>query len=169
MAYLLLHGEDLSSLRAVLPSLDKAKYIFLPINDNPDVEAIEGGDHWALLVVHVSNRQIYYYDSVTEANYQTAVDTSRRIANLLDSKVRLTVADTPQQENGSDCGVLVCQITVLLVGRIISELCNAKTHRESYLDDQVLNIKEINLSATMGRTVIMATILDLMKKSEGRL
>jgi sentrin-specific protease 8 len=169
MAYLLLHSDDPESLKAVLPSLDKAKYVFLPINDNPDVEAIEGGYHWALLVVDVRNQKIHYFDSVTESNYQTAVDTSRRMATLLNRRVRLITADTPQQDNGSDCGVMVCQITVLLVGRMISELGNSRAINHIHPSDRLLSLKDVNLSAEMGRTFIMATILDLLKNGHGHL
>jgi hypothetical protein len=62
MAYLLLHTEgDPAFLEEVLPPLKSARFIFLPINDNPDVEAIAGGWHWSLLVVSMLDRKAFNY------------------------------------------------------------------------------------------------------------
>jgi sentrin-specific protease 8 len=156
MAYLLLHTEgDPALLEEVLPPLKSARFIFLPINDNPDVEAIEGGWHWSLLVVSMLDRKALYYDTLQGANHQVSFDTAKKLAAMFRYGLNFVPVTTPQQVNYSDCGVLVCQITAILVRRLI----HAKEG-----DSISLGLKGLALSPYEGRTFMLTTILELISE-----
>lgn len=153
MAYLLLHTEDPKSLKEVLPPLDKARFIFLPINDNPDVRAIEGGAHWSLLVIGVADKCALYYDTMEGSNLNVSVKTTKQLGHLLNKSFQFFCVPTPQQVNMSDCGVLVCEITALLLSRLI----------ESNENDKVdLSLENIAFVAAAGRTFILTVIMELI-------
>ena len=92
--------------------------MFFPINIS--------GIHWVLITVNIQEKRINYLDSlVTSANTDAyCVDFTDRIRNYLKqewekNKIKEPWVDkdwitkfpkevTPQQKNGSDCGVYVC-------------------------------------------------------------
>lgn len=160
MAYLLRHTDDPSSLKPVLPNLDRARFIFLPINDNPDVSAIEGGAHWSLLVVSTMDKKTLYYDTMHRANYQVSMQTSMKLGQLLGSQLGFVVLPTPQQINMSDCGVLVCEITALLLFRLL----NIKPANGNKVDFALDNVY---LIASAGRSFMLTVILELIHDYSG--
>ncbi|KAJ3187376.1 hypothetical protein HDU85_006664 [Gaertneriomyces sp. JEL0708] len=108
--------ESPEELQGVLPpDLDKRAWIWMPINDGSAVAG--GGSHWSLLVWHAGSRTFYYFDSLANGNQKYAQETADRITPLL-IQVRMMpffeTMPTPQQTNGSDCGVYVCAITSYL-------------------------------------------------------
>jgi sentrin-specific protease 8 len=109
-------------LLPVLPDLKKASHIFLPINDCRDLQIAEGGSHWSLLVVGITDRIAFHYDSLSPSNYIEAQLVHAKLQHLLGFGLTLAnLDDTPQQDNGSDCGVHVCwAMQHLLVRRLLA-------------------------------------------------
>ncbi|KAH8147370.1 uncharacterized protein LAJ45_08526 [Morchella importuna] len=122
MAFLLKSTNDPMSLRTALPDVRSASHIFLPINDCRNPAIPEGGSHWSLLVVGVRDRVAFHYDSLSPANYTEARMVVHKLEPLLGFQLRLSnIEDTPQQDNGSDCGVHVCwAMKHLLVRRLLA-------------------------------------------------
>lgn len=83
----------------------------MPINDSNNVEVAESGSHWSLLLVSVIDGVSFHYDSLSNNNYRSAAIASDKLSRLLGQRIRfMAMTDTPQQENGSDCGMFVCLI-----------------------------------------------------------
>ncbi|KAJ4154128.1 hypothetical protein LMH87_010591 [Akanthomyces muscarius] len=122
MAFLLMRTTDLRHVNNTLPDLAKVTHIFLPINDNHNVGDAEGGSHWSLLLVSVLDGVAFHYDSLGGANYSEGNLTTRKLGQVLGRQLRfVNLEDSPQQENGSDCGVFVCLLMRhLLVKRLLS-------------------------------------------------
>lgn len=111
----------LNTIVSALPPLKEATHIFLPINDNPNPAVAEGGSHWSLLVVGVSDRAAFHYDSLMEGNDHVAREVTARLQRLLGEKLRFFgLPNTPQQENSMDCGMHVCMtMKHLLLNRLL--------------------------------------------------
>ena len=106
---MLIQTRDPLTLRDALPDFSKTTHIFLPINDCRNPSVAEGGSHWSLLLVSVVDGVSFHYDSLDPANKEEAQMTSQKLGTLLGRELRfLNLVDSPQQENGSDCGVFVC-------------------------------------------------------------
>ncbi|KAF4126972.1 sentrin-specific protease 8 [Geosmithia morbida] len=122
MTFLLMRESDQRLIRSALPDFSKTTHIFLPINDNRNVSMAEGGSHWSLLVVSALDGRAFHYDSMGGANTSEAKLATARMQNVLRRRLEFeNLRDTPQQENGSDCGVFVCIIMRhLLVKRLLS-------------------------------------------------
>uniref|UniRef100_H2YV88 Ubiquitin-like protease family profile domain-containing protein n=1 Tax=Ciona savignyi TaxID=51511 RepID=H2YV88_CIOSA len=105
----LLPDTDIEGLISPL-NLGTKRLIFLPINNNPDPEA--GGSHWSLLVLDQDLNIFEHYDSYGDTNYLVAVEVASKFSSILKSQVKKV--PTPQQCNGSDCGVYVIKIALLI-------------------------------------------------------
>lgn len=149
MAFLLGQGNPLE-VAEFLPDFKHASFIFLPINDNNNVEIVSG-NHWSLLVVSVEDGKAIYYDTVGECNIAAARNVADKLGVVLNQKLNFLVAPTPQQSNGSDCGVYVCEITSLLLRRLL--------YTEGFID---LGISNLTFVADAGRTFILTAILQLI-------
>lgn len=129
IGFLLLKFPDPRALKGTLPPLELASFLFIPVNDNDDVEQAEGGSHWSLVVVSMLESKAYIYDTLAEepdeGNYPESLQLIENLNLYLSSilpKMRPivpVVEKTPQQVNGSDCGVHVLQITAILLSRMI--------------------------------------------------
>jgi sentrin-specific protease 8 len=121
MVHLLKSHKNPRELLPVLPDLRKASHVFMPINDCRDLEVAEGGSHWSLLVVGITDRIAFHYDSLSPSNNIEAQIVHAKLEKLLGFNLHLVhLNDTPQQENGSDCGVHVCwAMKHLLVRRLL--------------------------------------------------
>ncbi len=65
----------------------------------------------------------FHYDSLGMSNSEFATKASRQLAKVLGIDLRFqNIADTPQQENGNDCGVFVC---TLMRHLLVKKLLNA--------------------------------------------
>ncbi|KAI0890087.1 cysteine proteinase [Annulohypoxylon maeteangense] len=122
MTFLLMKNKDTEMVRSALPDFRGITHIFLPINDAHNVSQAEGGSHWSLLVVSIIDGVAFHYDSLDGVNNKDAWDASKRLSSVLGVTLRFhCLADSPQQENGSDCGVFVCIVMRhLLIKRLLS-------------------------------------------------
>src|SRR5437762_5480105 len=95
-----LTDENLSSLSGSgFPPVKEegATHLFLPINDNPDVNQMSGGTHWSLLVVSILDQLALHYDSSYPCNHEEAKTATSKLSKMLDIPLRLMdLDDTPQ-------------------------------------------------------------------------
>ncbi|KAI9850379.1 MAG: hypothetical protein M1838_005769 [Thelocarpon superellum] len=121
MSFLLMQTPNPLTLKSALPDFSRTTHIFLPINDCRNVEVAEGGSHWSLLLVSVIDGVAFHYDSLSPSNVEDARHAAHKLSQLLGRSLRFTnLEDSPQQENGSDCGVYVCiQMRHLLTKRLL--------------------------------------------------
>lgn len=126
MTFLLMKERDPAAIASALPNFSRATHIFLPVNDARYVNEAEGGSHWSLLLVSKIDRVAFHYDSLGGSNRDEARAAARALERVLRTPLRFHhLEDTPQQENGSDCGVFVCILMRhLLIKRLLS--ANAK-------------------------------------------
>src|SRR5262249_35542660 len=121
MCQMLRLTPDPLSLKTALPDFSNITYIFLPINNGTNPEIPESGSHRSLLLVSILDGLAFHYDSLSSDNEPFASLTCQKLAMLLGQRLRfISMPDTPQQENGSDCGVFVCKIMEkLLTDRLL--------------------------------------------------
>ncbi|KAK9240824.1 hypothetical protein V1525DRAFT_394006 [Lipomyces kononenkoae] len=156
MVFLLAQSANPFDLEGVLPLLNKTRFIFLPINNNADVDLAEGGSHWSLLVVDTKRKTGYYYDTLEDINVQEAEIVAKKLTKLLKiGKMILYSMPTPQQTNGSDCGVMVCMLTSNVLQKIVDA---------GVSEDLDMHIAENAISPSRGRQLMSYTILDLISK-----
>ncbi|KAK9367387.1 hypothetical protein V1509DRAFT_566721 [Lipomyces kononenkoae] len=156
MVFLLAQSANPFDLKGVLPLLDKTRFIFLPINNNANVDLAEGGSHWSLLVVDTKKKTGYYYDTLEDINVQEAEIVAKKLTKLLEiGKLILYSMPTPQQTNGSDCGVMVCMLSSNVLQKIVDAGVSG---------DLDMHIAENAISASCGRQLMSYTILDLISK-----
>ena len=118
MSFMLTRTDDPTTLRSALPDFSDTTHIFLPINDCRNVEVAEGGSHWSLLLVSILDQVAFHYDSLSPSNLSDAQTAVHKIGQLLGKPLKFTnLTDSPQQENGSDCGVYVCMVMRYLLMR----------------------------------------------------
>ncbi|KAI9644022.1 hypothetical protein NHQ30_007374 [Ciborinia camelliae] len=122
MAFMLMTQPNPLELRSALPDFTRTTHIFLPVNDNRNLSQAEGGSHWSLLLISVIDGVAFHYDSLSASNFEEARITTHKMGILLNRQLSfLNLADSPQQMNGSDCGVYVCIIMRhLLLKRLLS-------------------------------------------------
>nr|XP_002125210.1 sentrin-specific protease 8-like [Ciona intestinalis]XP_009861640.1 sentrin-specific protease 8-like [Ciona intestinalis]XP_018671518.1 sentrin-specific protease 8-like [Ciona intestinalis] len=92
-------------------NLEPKRFIFLPINDNDDAQA--GGSHWSLLIFDAEQECFEHFDSSGDYNHTVAVEVAGKFSKVLKSN-KLARMETPQQCNGSDCGVYVVKLTEVI-------------------------------------------------------
>jgi sentrin-specific protease 8 len=161
MSFILMKDPDLQSVRSALPDFSKATHIFLPINDNRNVNQAEGGSHWSLLLVSKIDAVAFHYDSLNRSNYHEAKLAARVLSQVLGLPLQfLHLEDTPQQENGSDCGVYVCILMRhLLVKRLLA--ANAREKVSMSLGNKMID-------SNGGRKEMLKIIETLRKEGERR-
>mmetsp|Transcript_8559 Transcript_8559/g.17217 ORF Transcript_8559/g.17217 Transcript_8559/m.17217 type:complete len:245 (-) Transcript_8559:103-837(-) len=111
--------------KARLARLKSARLVILPVNDNPDSER-SGGGHWSCLAfrrLSEGGAQFEYYDSCSNANSEAAAGIARCFGKLLGGGANTPVRtmETPQQENGHDCGLYLVRVAQVLC----AEACDA--------------------------------------------
>lgn len=87
--------------------------IFFPINNGDERNGLNG-THWTLLVFDREQQQFQYYDTAEGRNgvpAPTAIAIMNHLIPPEDELVFVCPDDTPQQQNGDDCGVFVISIT----------------------------------------------------------
>ncbi|KAF2090635.1 cysteine proteinase [Saccharata proteae CBS 121410] len=121
MSFMLMQTPDPLTLRDALPGFRSSTHIFLPINDCHNVNEAEGGSHWSLLLVSVVDGVAFHYDSLSASNENDARTCTQKMATLLGKSFRyIEMKDSPQQENGNDCGIFVCLLMrYLLMNRLL--------------------------------------------------
>jgi sentrin-specific protease 8 len=158
MVYLLAQTPEPQQLIGVIPAIENGKFLFLPVNDNDDVEAVGAGSHWSLVVISMLEKIAFVYDSMERANEQEAKDVITKVEKYLSdgTKFQIRIMKTPQQLNGSDCGVIVSQITAFLTSRLLGF---------KYLKDHYVNLdlQQVKISAIDGRIFMMGTLLNVLR------
>lgn len=81
---------DPTTLKDALPDFNATTHIFLPINDNDDVEKAEGGSHWSLLLVSKVDGVAFHYDSMMSANREVARLTTMKFEKWVVNRARPT-------------------------------------------------------------------------------
>lgn len=161
MSFMLMKTPDPLSLKSALPDFTKTSHIFLPVNDarNPDVA--EGGSHWSLLLVSVIDGVAFHYDSLTPSNMNEAKLVAHRISQLLGKPLKfINLEDSPQQDNGMDCGVYVC---LLMKHLLIHKLLQANAQSKISMS---MRGKEVD--ATGGRKEMLRIIEEKRREGERR-
>lgn len=104
--------------------------MFVPVNNAIQTSAHpeDGGSHWSLALVSIVDGVAFYYDSIRNENMHEADRIIKNLGMVLGMNLRfIPLTDTPQQENGSDCGVFVCMFMEhLLLNRLLQVKTNEK-------------------------------------------
>ena len=186
MSFLLMNTPDPLTLKTALPNFDNVSHIFLPINDNRNVELAEGGSHWSLLVVSKIDGVAFHYDSLNSANEEDAQLACRKLSTLLYGAVKndsssphdnpaatkvngsndrassslkfIDLDNSPQQENGSDCGVFVCmQMQYILLQKLLRTDCR---------DGVDMSLAGVSFNAVNGRKMLLKAIETFRRQGE---
>ena len=149
------------AIKDALPPFQKTTHIFIPVNDARNVEVAEAGSHWSLLLVSIIDGVAFHYDSMHSANIEEAKLLAHRFSQLLQKPLRfVNLEDSPQQENGSDCGVFVCLLMQhLLLGRLL----------QAHAHDKVsMSMRGKHVDASGGRKEMLRVIEMFRKEGERR-
>ncbi|KAK5137660.1 hypothetical protein LTR08_007955 [Meristemomyces frigidus] len=161
MAFLIMKTQDPLSLKSALPDFNNVTHIFLPVNDCRTVDVAEGGSHWSLLLVSVTDGVAFHYDSMSPSNLQEAKLVAHRISQLIGKPFKfINLEDSPQQENSMDCGVYVC---LLMQHLLLSRLLTA--HAENKVS---MSMRGSEVDATGGRKEMLRIIEARRKEGERR-
>ena len=152
---------DALSVRDALPNFTNTTHIFLPINDNRNPNQPSGGSHWSLLLVSVVDGVAFHYDSNSSGNRADALHATGKLSDLLGRPLSfIDLKDSPQQENGSDCGVFVClNMRHLLLKRLLQVRADEKVSMS--LGGRKLDAKE-------GRKEMLRIIESMRREGERR-
>lgn len=161
MSFMLMQTPDPLTLKEALPNFSRTTHIFLPINDCRNPSIAEGGSHWSLLLVSVIDGVAFHYDSLNPANRTEAELAGRKISQLLGRHLQFVdLADSPQQENSSDCGVFVCiQMRHLLLRKLLMAHAKEKVS---------MSIGGKSVDAVQGRKEMLRIIEGFRKEGEKR-
>lgn len=161
MSFMLMQTPDPLTLREALPDFRTTTHIFLPINDNTNPDIAEGGSHWSLLLVSQIDGVAFHYDSLGNDNIQPAQHATRQMSRLLGKGLRFVhMRDSPQQDNGSDCGVFVC---ILMEKLLLERLLRSDTDKKVSM-----SLKTDHINAHGGRKRILHEIEKFRKEGEKR-
>lgn len=161
MSFMLQKTEDPLSLKSALPDFAKTTHVFLPVNDCRSVDVAEGGSHWSLLLVSIIDGVAFHYDSLSPSNFNDAKLVAYRISQLLGKPLRfINLEDSPQQDNGMDCGVYVC---LLMQHLLISRLLRAHAQ-----DKISMSMRGKEVDARGGRKEMIKVIEERRKEGERR-
>ncbi|KAI5358639.1 putative Ulp1 protease family catalytic domain, papain-like cysteine peptidase superfamily [Septoria linicola] len=161
MSFMLKAASDPLTLKSALPDFAKTTHVFLPVNDCRDVNRAEGGSHWSLLLVSCIDGVAFHYDSLNDSNYQDARQVAYKMSMLLGKPLRfINLQDSPQQDNGMDCGVYVCLLMQhLLISRLL------KAHAQDKIS---MSMRGKEVDASGGRKEMMRVIDARRKEGERR-
>ena len=98
----------------------KSDCSFIPVSDNVDPTKA-GGSHWSLLLVGVSEKTLWYLDSLPSTAPDKAADCryyAKAMTQVFGFNFELSCVPVPKQANGSDCGIHVCMETDILLARL---------------------------------------------------
>lgn len=119
----------------------------------------EGGTHWSLLLVSTIDGVGFHYDSLRPSNHRFADKATSQLSQLLGKPLDLLEMDgSPQQDNGSDCGIYVTlTMKYLLLNRLLTKDTSGQIS---------MAMDDITLSADKGRKDMMQLVDEFRK--EGR-
>ncbi|KAK2750172.1 hypothetical protein FQN57_004668 [Myotisia sp. PD_48] len=161
MSFLLMNTFDPNTLKNVLPDLTHCSHIFIPVNDCRDVTEAEGGTHWSLLVVSLTDARAFHYDSLPPGNSNEAMKLTHNLSILCQKELSyLDMRGSPTQQNSTDCGIFVCiTMRYLLQFRLLRASAN------QMID---MNLRGKELDASVARKEMMQIINQLKKKQDRR-
>lgn len=147
-----------------IPDLDGVTHMFVPVNDDDQSQDIgrgNGGSHWSLVLVSLVDGVAFYYDSIASTNVVEANRIIKKLAAVLGMQLRfIPLNDTPQQENGSDCGVYVCMFMEhLLLHRLLMVKTNEKVS---------MSMGGKHIDAREGRRKMLRVIEERRREGEKR-
>lgn len=131
------------------------------MNDSPDAATeSESGSHWSLLLVSIVDGVAFHYDSLHQ-NEREAWKVCQKLQTMLNMRIRfIHLNDTPQQENGSDCGVYVCIFMKhLLLKRLLMVRTNEKVS---------MSMGDRRIDAREGRKEMLRIIEERRREGERR-
>lgn len=158
---MLMQTENPLTLKEALPDFRCTTHIFLPINDCRNPSQAEGGSHWSLLLVSITDRVAFHYDSLNPSNINDARSVAGKLGQLLNKNLQfINLADSPQQRNSNDCGVFVCVIMRhLLLKKLL--MANSKQKISMTMSDK-------RVEAGQGRKEMLRIIEERRKEGERR-
>jgi sentrin-specific protease 8 len=144
-----------------LPDFSKTTHIFIPVNNANTNASAESGSHWSLLLVSVVDGTAFHYDSSEEMNLEPAEDCAANLGKHLRRRLRvISLGDSPQQRNSSDCGVYVCMaMRHLLTRRLLKKNSSEKVS---------MSLGGRDIDARAGRKEMLAIIKECRKEGEKR-
>lgn len=155
--------------RKHLPQITgKTTHVFVMVNDEhsqsgdtlgPSLDQYRGS-HWSLLLVSLVDGLAFHYDSLNSSNDATARKIAARMGVFTEKPLNyVDIKDTPQQYNGSDCGVHVCMtMQHLLIDKLL----------RAHVGMQVsMNVLEQDIDPSRARRQMMDTI-NACRDGEGR-
>ena len=155
---MLMQTPDPRTLREALPDFRGTTHIFLPINDCRAPNIPQGGSHWSLLLVSLIDRVAFHYDSLNPSNNAAGFACCQQFQYLLNMRLQyINLNDTPQQHNGSDCGVYVCVEMKELLKRLL---------KKDHSDKISMSMRGMDIDATRARKMMCGLVDDFRK--EGR-
>ncbi|KAI9651537.1 MAG: hypothetical protein M1831_000774 [Alyxoria varia] len=160
MVFMLIHTQDPLTLKDALPPFQDSTHVFLPINDCRVPNVPEGGSHWSLLLISLLDGIAFHYDSLTPTNLNSAAVACNQMSRILNrGPLRfVNLHDSPQQANGSDCGIFVCLIMKhLLVKRLLLRDANEKV---------TMSMRGKDIDATRGRKEMLTLINEFRKEGK---
>lgn len=161
MSFMLMQTKDPLEVKSALPDFSKATHIFLPVNDCRNAEIAEGGSHWTLLLVSAVDGVAFHYDSLSPSNIDESKLLAHKISQLLGKPLKFVdLKDSPQQDNGSDCGVYVC---LLMQHLLLGKLLMANAH-----DKVSMSMGGKTVNAAAGRKEMLRIIEAYRKEGERR-
>ena len=109
----------------------------------------------------VKDHVAFHYDSLHPSNRRDADLATRKLSQLLGLELRFQdLEDSPQQENGSDCGVFVC---LFMKHLLLKRLLKAESQEKIGM-----SMGGKNVDASKGRREMLNVIYDLRKEGERR-
>ncbi|CAO3647125.1 unnamed protein product [Mucor fragilis] len=145
MVHLITFAEgDVMQLEPALPpQMDQYEAIFIPVNDGKPHEAYSG-THWSIMVYVRPVNSFYYYDTLKFNNLRDGELSSKRIQPLLKLKTpaQFIPSSTPQQINGSDCGVSVISI----IDYTLHQLLKSRDKKDEVHYNKIMILKSKDMS-----------------------
>ncbi|KAL9057597.1 MAG: hypothetical protein Q9162_002212 [Coniocarpon cinnabarinum] len=160
MSFMLMLSSDVADIKDALPDFSGITHIFLPINDCTSADLPEGGSHWSLLLVSVLDNIAFHYDSLYPANKHAAEHCFNHFQKLLNKPMRfVNLKDSPQQANGSDCGVYVCVEMKELLKRLLK-----RDSREQIS----MSMRGLDVDAERARAMMVKLVDEFRKEGKSR-
>lgn len=103
-------------------SISECKCILFPLN-NCDRKDAAGGTHWSLLIFYKGDKTCYHFDSAKGYNGSIASKFAENVMSCVLDKnepnKKFVEVNSPQQNNGYDCGVYVLCLADVITNHIL--------------------------------------------------
>lgn len=130
--------------------LTKKELAFFAVSDHMSEDA--GGTHWSLLVLSVTNKICYHYDSLSDQNRESAKQIFVILNKIFKGSLKFEESSCPKQTNSHDCGVYV--------------ICFAEHLCHHFCHSKALSLSDVIVPATVSkkREELKSLILNLAKQ-----